>query len=122
MAGYRCRAIDSLRGHARHARRGDLKPHPAVGRWAGDRVALVGDYARDGDLPKRFKASTISKRCDEGKWKDVSELVCDVIEKEFDGKFMGQAPECKHADGSVSHPAAKNVHRGEGWREWKEND
>jgi hypothetical protein len=31
---------------------GDLKPHPAIGRWAGDRIATVGDYAEDGDLPQ----------------------------------------------------------------------
>jgi len=36
-----------------------------IGRWAGDRIALVGDYAEDSDLPKRFKASKIMDRCSE---------------------------------------------------------
>lgn len=40
-----CAAMPEPRGG------GDLKPHPAVGRWAGDRIALVGDYAEDSDLP-----------------------------------------------------------------------
>lgn len=34
-----------------------------VGRWAGDRIALVGDYAEDTDLPKKFHASTIYNLC-----------------------------------------------------------
>ena len=38
-----------------------------IGRWAGDRIALVGDYAEDTDLPKAFKASKIYDKCrDEG--------------------------------------------------------
>jgi len=34
-----------------------------IGRWAGDRIALVGDYAEDSDLPAEFEASKIYKRC-----------------------------------------------------------
>jgi hypothetical protein len=34
-----------------------------IGRWAGDRVTLVGDYAEAGDLPKRFNVDTIYGRC-----------------------------------------------------------
>ena len=34
-----------------------------IGRWAGDRIALVGDYAEDGDLAPEHKASTIYGRC-----------------------------------------------------------
>ena len=33
------------------------------GRWAGDRIAVVGDYAEDSDLLPRDKASTIYGRC-----------------------------------------------------------
>jgi len=29
---------------------GDLPPAEIIGRWAGDRVAIVGDYAEDGDI------------------------------------------------------------------------
>lgn len=74
-----------------------------IGRWAGDRIALVGDYAEDGDLPAKFQASTIYERCQgeyEGKdrWTDVSLDVATVIEHELGGKFSGV-----------------------GWRQWKEN-
>lgn len=30
---------------------GDLKQNPFIGRWAGDRVVLVGDYSIDEDMP-----------------------------------------------------------------------
>ena len=36
-----------------------------IGRWAGDRIAIVGDYAADSDLQPRFKASRIYERCQE---------------------------------------------------------
>lgn len=29
----------------------DLGHHPMVGKWAGDRIAVIGDYAEDGDIP-----------------------------------------------------------------------
>lgn len=34
-----------------------------VGRWGGDRVAVVGDYAEDGDLPAEFHAGDIYRAC-----------------------------------------------------------
>lgn len=34
-----------------------------IGRWAGDRIALVGDYAKDSDLAPEHNASTIYNRC-----------------------------------------------------------
>jgi hypothetical protein len=33
------------------------------GRWAGDRIAIVGDYAEDADLPPEFHAGSIYARC-----------------------------------------------------------
>ena len=34
-----------------------------IGRWAGDRIAMVGDYAEETDLPTRFHASKIYEKC-----------------------------------------------------------
>jgi len=34
-----------------------------IGRWAGDRIALVGDYARRDDLPPEFDADLIYALC-----------------------------------------------------------
>lgn len=76
-----------------------------IGRWGGDRIAIVGDYAEEGDLPAEFAAHKIypavcSTRYDgypadeiapyqPGEWKDISDLACAWIEAEFDGKFSG---------------------------------
>ena len=34
-----------------------------IGRWVGDRVVVIGDYAVDSDLPRRQKASKIYSYC-----------------------------------------------------------
>jgi len=67
-----------------------------IGRWAGDRIALVGDYADDSDLPAEFEASTIYGHCrypdeprQDSDYTDISDLVCAVIEHELTGKFTG---------------------------------
>lgn len=79
---------------------GDFKDGwEAVGRWAGDRITLVGDYAEDGDLPKKFKASKIYCQCEEGgKYKNITPMVVAVLEGELNGKLVG-----------------------DGWKEWNPN-
>jgi hypothetical protein len=64
-----------------------------IGRWAGDRIALVGDYAEDGDLAPEHKASTIYARC-RGEdrpdaFTDITDDVAKVIEHELTGTFTG---------------------------------
>lgn len=67
-----------------------------IGRWAGDRIALVGDYAEDGDLQTApVPASRIYSLCnleegDPDAWKDVSSLVAAVIEHELQGRYEGE--------------------------------
>jgi hypothetical protein len=74
----------------------------AIGRWAGDRIAIVGDYAEDTDLGQAWQASTIYNKCHEGQngepseWLDITDDVAKVIEHELNGKF-----------------------KGEGWKDWK---
>ena len=78
-----CAAMPEPRGG------GDFEPDPIIGRWAGDQIALVGDYAEDGDLPNSpVPASQIYNLCD-SEWTDVTDDVCRVIERELDGKFVG---------------------------------
>ena len=67
-----------------------------IGRWAGHRIALVGDYAEDGDLPDSpVPASQIYAACDSSAtgnfvaWLDVTEDVARVIEHELGGKYGG---------------------------------
>lgn len=90
---------------------GDLQPDPIIGRWAGDRIALVGDYAEDGDLtpkegdppasaiyglctlypePMDPLASEIREQAEvPAPFTDITDAVCAVIERELDGKFIG---------------------------------
>lgn len=51
-----------------------------IGRWAGDRIALIGDYID----------SQIYEACVEGKYTDISDDVCRVIEHELRGQFAGE--------------------------------
>ena len=64
-----------------------------AGRWHGDRVALVGDYAEDGDIKglKGIKLSGVYEKCSKGDgWTDITPLVARAIEKLFDGKYEGE--------------------------------
>lgn len=93
--------------------------HDTIGRWAGDRIAIVGDYAEDSDLPRQFEASKIwdklgpeyeyyenddpegaltqtkdgkfshRKVVKESVYLDITDDVCSVIEHELNGKFSG---------------------------------
>lgn len=106
---------------------GDPEEHPAIGRWAGDRVAVVGDYAEDSDMPNcEIPASIIYTLCNSKKevteqiehwekmlpdmpkkpqqalaakikaakaqkpFKDITASVVEMIEKVFNGKFVGK--------------------------------
>ncbi len=60
-----------------------------VGRWAGHKVALVGDYAEDRDLPKEHEASKIYRLCSNNIWTDISDDVCKFVERICGGKYTG---------------------------------
>ena len=78
--------------------------HRTIGRWAGDRIAIVGDYAEDTDLAPEHRASTIYGRCVKreelsaddpgdamlinlGLYTDITNDVLKVIEHELGGSF-----------------------------------
>ena len=64
-----------------------------IGRWAGDRIALVGDYAEIDDLPAEDRADQIYGHCtdDTGDsvYRDISDNVCQILEYELGGRFKG---------------------------------
>ena len=70
-----------------------------IGRWAGDRIALVGDYAENTDLAAEFEASKIYGECQDGKYTDITDFVCRVIEHELNGAFSRS-----------------------GWRQWEDDN
>lgn len=59
-----------------------------IGRWAGDRIAMVGDYAEDSDLAPEHEAGSIYTACGDGTFTDVSDDVCAVISHELQGEFV----------------------------------
>lgn len=78
-----------------------------IGRWAGNRIALVGDYGEPGDLPPAGfglprNAEEIYFLCRKttypddypelppSDWVDVSDDVCRVIEHELGGEYVGE--------------------------------
>lgn len=65
-----------------------------VGRWAGDRIAIIGDYAKDGDFPG-FKADSsdnpwadeagdeyLNDVNDPTKWVNISQKVRDFMQQD----------------------------------------
>lgn len=95
-----CAAMPKPRGG------GDLKLNDVarrtIGRWAGDRVCLVGDYAEDADLPGFPGFSELYSLCTDASdldtnddpavdqlFTDISDDVCAIIERELEGKFEG---------------------------------
>lgn len=62
-----------------------------IGRWGGDRIAVVGDYAERGDLPDQFEAETIHGKCreDDSEYTDITPLVIPVMEQELELVYFG---------------------------------
>lgn len=57
-----------------------------IGRWAGDRIAVVGDYSEDEDLPSYPNFGSLYG---DEELVDVTEDVARVIEHEVGGTFSG---------------------------------
>lgn len=58
---------------------GDCKAHPILGHWAGDRIAMVGDYSKDSDLPGVDNFASIY---DDDSYTDISDQVADLLRQE----------------------------------------
>jgi hypothetical protein len=58
---------------------GDARPHPLIGTWAGDRIAVIGDYAKTDDVPG-FDAAEIRTSED---FTDISAQVKQMLDAEF---------------------------------------
>jgi hypothetical protein len=57
-----------------------------VGRWGGDRIAIVGGYAEDDDLPTGDARSIYNTPAG---WTDISDLACDFLEAQWGVTFDG---------------------------------
>lgn len=62
---------------------GDFNDHELIGRWAGDRIAIIGDYSEYVDIPG-INAEEIYKQLEEdSSWKDISIEVQNMLNMEF---------------------------------------
>ena len=78
---------------------GDLQNNPFIGRWAGDRVVLCGDYSEDDDMPTSpipfgsVYAHTYEKDEDDESditpFVDITDDVIEIIESELGGRYEG---------------------------------
>jgi hypothetical protein len=72
-----------------------------IGRWAGDRIAVVGDYAEDYDIkaPLHDPVSAIYDLCYEGVYREISALVRPVLEAELGVAFSCEPRMIRYEDG-----------------------
>lgn len=68
---------------------GDAKSHPMIGRWAGDRIAVIGDYCQSDDI-KGVDVEAVRKGCyaEDGEpatYTDISHDVKHLLDFEFGG-------------------------------------
>lgn len=68
---------------------GDVQEHPMVGRWAGDRIAVVGDYAEDDDLAPEHAAGSVYRECLGGLFQNITDEIIPLIEQECGVKISG---------------------------------
>jgi len=66
-----------------------MRVEEMVGRWAGDAIAIVGDYAEDADLPPKHEAGNIYERCRKGEFRDISDEILPVVELACNVRITG---------------------------------
>ncbi|MFO0899314.1 MAG: hypothetical protein U0836_17965 [Pirellulales bacterium] len=75
---------------------------PVVGRWAGDRVAYVGDFGGEGDIASMptLDCGEVYRACGEpgSGWSDISQIVRLAMEAEQEWRESRLLP-CGPADG-----------------------
>lgn len=100
-----------------------------IGRWAGDRIAIVGDYAERKDLPRQFDADLIYSLCgtDEQRTSQIEHFL--KLAKDGDAKYRTLANRLKKLKvfRDVSDDVCAVIEHecggkfvGEDWREFKQ--
>ena len=94
----------------------DCSQSPLIGRWAGKRVLVQGDYAKDGDirgwkgpkLSKLYRAMTpVEERKPKKDWRsipvfaDITRDACAFLEAACSVRYFEQEQICKDASGKV---------------------
>lgn len=84
-----------------------------IGRWAGDRIAVVGDYAEDTDIraPLHDPVSAIYDLCYEGRYREISDLVRPVLAAELGVEYVVEPRVFRNADGSEERYESWRIQR-----------
>ncbi|NKB55101.1 MAG: hypothetical protein GKS00_02090 [Alphaproteobacteria bacterium] len=84
-----------------------------IGRWAGDRIAVVGGYAEDADLPGQSDpaASKIFEMCRQGDWRDIAALLRPLLAHELGVEFIPEEQRVRYLDGRVDRYTVWQVQR-----------
>ena len=115
---------------------GDLADNPIIGKWAGDRLALVGDYAEDNDLEQRDHGGVIYNLCDspeaiEGQIEHLRGIVekskdsaaaARYLEKIDDLQTLTPYRDISAEVAAVIESAVGFKYTGDGWRDIEYND
>lgn len=83
-----------------------------IGRWAGDRIAVIGDYAEDGDLAGDTPdpASAIYELCQSGVYRDLSALVRPVLAAELGVVYVAEPWTLEMLDGTKTCHESWSIH------------
>jgi hypothetical protein len=76
---------------------GDVNSHPLVGRWAGDQIAVIGDYSTSYDIPGHNAASIYEEivgksdplidMADGVVWENISSSVRDMMSSAVGARY-----------------------------------
>ena len=76
-----------------------------IGRWTGDRIAVIGDYAEDADIvpPGYDPASRIYGLCSDEEYLDITDLVRPLLAAELGIEYFTERRALRDADGVLDH-------------------
>lgn len=74
----------------------DLLMNHVVGRWAGDKIAIIGDYFEAGDVKGLSKEMMTKLWDDEDPWVNISDVVVDAIDLDYYVYTERHTPDPKH--------------------------
>lgn len=87
---------DDPYGDGRNAPEGPTDPEllmkHIVGRWAGDRIAIIGDYFKEGDVHDLSVEEMAALWNDDAPWKNISALALEAARLDQLGAQIGAEP------------------------------
>ena len=97
-----------------------------IGRWAGDRIVVVGDYSEDADLPKYKNFGNLYSVLSAAAYPDDRQDLGD-IDEEYRAKYKAAIKEAKNWTDVTDDVARVIEHEvggkfvGDGWKDFKKN-